>query len=79
MRVDEGPGARVLLSGRAYHEEAGGGYAERAAATALAALTALSDEERARNYTAGCYALLHTSIVEVRRLTSALFKRAACR
>ena len=60
VSVDEGPGARVLLSGRAYHEGAGGGNAKRAAATALAALTAMSDEERARNYTAGCYALLHT-------------------
>jgi ATP/maltotriose-dependent transcriptional regulator MalT len=38
----------------------GGGDAERAAATALAALTAMSDEERARNYTAGAYTLLHT-------------------
>jgi tetratricopeptide (TPR) repeat protein len=60
VSVDEGPGARVLLSGRAYHEGVGGGNAERAAATALAALTAMSDEERARNYTAGCYVLLHT-------------------
>jgi tetratricopeptide (TPR) repeat protein len=60
VSLDEGPGARVLLSGRAYHEGAGGGDAERAAATALAALTAMSDEERARNYTGGCYALLHT-------------------
>ena len=50
----------MLLAGRAYHEAAGGGDAERAAATALAALTAMSDEERARNYTGGAYALLHT-------------------
>ena len=60
VSLDEGPGARVLLSGRAYHEGAAGGDADRAAATALAALTAMSDQERARNYTAGCYALLHT-------------------
>jgi DNA-binding CsgD family transcriptional regulator len=60
VSMDEGPGARVLLSGQAYHETAGGGDAERAAATALAALTAMSDEERARNYTAGAYALLRT-------------------
>ena len=60
VSLDEGPGARVLLSGWAYHECAGGGDAERAAATALAALTAMSDEERARNYTGGCYALLYT-------------------
>jgi class 3 adenylate cyclase/DNA-binding CsgD family transcriptional regulator len=60
VSLDEGPGARVLLSGQAYHEGAGGGDAERAAATALAALTAMSDEERARNYTAGAYVLLYT-------------------
>ena len=60
VAVDEGPGARVLLCGQAYHETAAGGDAERAAATALAALTAMSDEERARNYTAGAYALLRT-------------------
>ena len=58
--VDQGPGARVLLSAQAYHEAAAGGDADRAAATALAALTAMSDEERARNYTAGSYALLRT-------------------
>jgi DNA-binding CsgD family transcriptional regulator len=60
VSIDEGPGARVLLSGQAYHEAAGGGDAERAAAKALAALTAMPDEERARNYTAGSYALLRT-------------------
>jgi DNA-binding CsgD family transcriptional regulator len=60
VTVDDGPGARVLLSGQAYHEAAAGGDAERAAATALAALTAMSHEERARNYTAGSYALLRT-------------------
>ena len=50
MSLDEGPGVRVLIAGQAYHEAAGGGDAEQAAATALAALTAMSDEERARNY-----------------------------
>ena len=64
VSVDEGPGARVLLCGRAYHEAAGGGDAERAAATALAGLTAMSDEERARNYTGGAYVLLHTDRLE---------------
>jgi DNA-binding CsgD family transcriptional regulator len=64
VSLDEGPGARVLLAGRAYHACAGGGDAERAAATALAALTAMSDEERARNYTGGAYALLHTDRLE---------------
>ena len=60
VSLDEGPGARVLIAGRAYHEAAGGGDAERAAASALAALEAMSDEERARNYTGGAYALLRT-------------------
>jgi len=60
VSVADGPGARVLLSGRAYHEAAAGGDAEEAAETALAALTAMSEEERARNYTAGSYALLRT-------------------
>ncbi|HET8529175.1 MAG TPA: AAA family ATPase [Gaiellaceae bacterium] len=60
VSVDDGPGARVLLAGRAYHETAAGGDAGHAAATALAALTAMPDEERARNYTAGAYALLRT-------------------
>jgi class 3 adenylate cyclase/DNA-binding CsgD family transcriptional regulator len=60
VSVDEGPGARVLLTGQAYHETATGGDADHAGETALAALTAMSDEERARNYTAGSYALLRT-------------------
>lgn len=64
LSVDEGPGARVLLSGQAYHETAAGGDAENAAETALAALNAMSDEERARNYTAGAYALLRTDRLE---------------
>lgn len=64
VSVDEGPGARVLLCGQAYHETAAGGDAEEAAATALAALTAMSNEERARNYTAGSYALLRTDRLE---------------
>ena len=60
VSLDEGPGARVLVCGQAYHEAVGGGDAEHAAATAYAGLTAMSDEERARNYTGGIYALLHT-------------------
>ena len=60
VSLDEGPGARVLLCAQAYHEAAAGGDAERVATTALAALTAMSDEERARNYTGGSYALLRT-------------------
>jgi class 3 adenylate cyclase/DNA-binding CsgD family transcriptional regulator len=74
LSVDEGPGARMLLGAKAYHEAAGGGDAERAAATALAALTAMSDEERARNYTGGAYALLHTDRLDdgVRLIDAAL-------
>jgi class 3 adenylate cyclase/DNA-binding CsgD family transcriptional regulator len=74
LSVDEGPGARMLLGAKAYHEAAGGGDAEHAAATALAALTAMSDEERARNYTGGAYALLHTDRLDdgVRLLDAAL-------
>src|SRR5581483_12443112 len=60
VSVDDGPGARFLLCAQAYHEAVGGGDAAHAAATALAGLTAMSDEERARNYTGGAYALLHT-------------------
>jgi class 3 adenylate cyclase/DNA-binding CsgD family transcriptional regulator len=60
LSLDDGPGARTLIAGRAYHEAVGGGDADHAAATALAALTAMSDEERARNYTGGAYALLYT-------------------
>ena len=60
LSLDEGPGARVLIAGQAYHEAAGGGDAERTAAGALAALETMSDEERARNYTGGAYALLRT-------------------
>jgi class 3 adenylate cyclase/DNA-binding CsgD family transcriptional regulator len=74
LSVDEGPGARMLLGAQAYHEAAGGGDAEHAAATALVALTAMSDEERARNYTGGAYALLHTDRLDdgVRLLDAAL-------
>jgi class 3 adenylate cyclase/DNA-binding CsgD family transcriptional regulator len=64
VSVDEGPGARVLLTAQAYHEAAAGGDADRAGETALRALTAMSDEERARNYTAGSYALLRTDRLE---------------
>jgi DNA-binding CsgD family transcriptional regulator len=65
VSVEAGPGARVLLTGQAYHEAAAlGGNPDRAAATALDALTAMSDEERARNYTAGAYALLRTDRIE---------------
>jgi DNA-binding CsgD family transcriptional regulator len=59
VSLDEGPGARVLICGQAYHEAVGGGDCEHAAETALAGLTAMSDEERARNYTGGAYALLY--------------------
>lgn len=61
VSLDDGPGARVLIAGRAYHEAASGdGDADRAAVTAVAALEAMSDEERAQNYTGGAYTLLRT-------------------
>jgi DNA-binding CsgD family transcriptional regulator len=60
VSLDDGPGARVLIAGQAYHVAAAGGDADRAAATALAALEAMPDEERAQNYTAGAYTLLRT-------------------
>lgn len=74
VSVDDGPGARVLLSGQAYHEAAAGGDAERAAATALEALTAMPEEERAHNYTAGSYVLLRTDRLDegVRLLDSTI-------
>jgi ATP/maltotriose-dependent transcriptional regulator MalT len=72
--LDEGPGARILIAGRAYHEAVGGGNAEHAATTALAALTAMPDEERARNYTGGAYTLLHADRLDdgIRLLDAAL-------
>jgi DNA-binding CsgD family transcriptional regulator len=53
-----------LIAGQAYHIAAAGGDAGSAAASALEALTAMSDEERARNYTAGAYALLRTDRID---------------
>jgi ATP/maltotriose-dependent transcriptional regulator MalT len=64
VSADEGVGARLLLSGQAYHEGAGGGDAERTATRALDALTAMPDDERVRNYVAGSYALLYTDRLE---------------
>ena len=64
VSLDEGPGARVLIAGKGYHAAVGGGDAEDAAAAALAGLTAMSDEERARHYTGGAYALLHCDRLE---------------
>jgi DNA-binding CsgD family transcriptional regulator/tetratricopeptide (TPR) repeat protein len=61
VSLDDGPGARLLLAGRAYHEAASGaGDADSAADAALAALEAMSHEERAQNYTGGVYTLLRT-------------------
>jgi DNA-binding CsgD family transcriptional regulator len=74
VSAHEGIGARLLLSAQAYHECVGGGDAERAATRALEALTAMPDDERARNYVAGSYALLYTDRLEegVQLLGSAL-------
>jgi DNA-binding CsgD family transcriptional regulator len=65
ISLDDGPGARVLLAGRAYHEAASGeGDAVSAADAAHAALEAMSHEERAQNYTGGAYTLLRTDRLE---------------
>jgi DNA-binding CsgD family transcriptional regulator len=74
VSADEGVGARLLLGGQAYHEGAGGGDAGRTAVRALEALTAMSDDERARNYVGGSYALLYTDRLEegVKLLDAAL-------
>jgi DNA-binding CsgD family transcriptional regulator len=58
VAAGDGPGARMLLSLQAYHEGARGGNRELAASLAEQALDAMSDEERAWNYTGGSYALL---------------------
>ena len=58
VAADDGHGARMLLALQAYHEAAGGGSRARAIGRAEQALTAMGEEERAWNYTAGSYALL---------------------
>jgi DNA-binding CsgD family transcriptional regulator len=65
ISLGDGSGARLLLAGRAYHEAASGeGDADSAAETALAALEAMSHEERAQHYTGGAYTLLRTDRLE---------------
>jgi tetratricopeptide (TPR) repeat protein len=61
---EEGPGARLLLCIQAYGEGARGRDRARAIKSAAEALAAMSEEERAWNYTTGCYAMLHCDRLE---------------
>lgn len=64
VKPDEGPGARLLLCIQAYGEGARGRDRARAIEDAAQALAAMSEEERAWNYTTGCYAMLHCDRLE---------------
>jgi class 3 adenylate cyclase/DNA-binding CsgD family transcriptional regulator len=64
---EQGPGARLLLGGKAYHAGAGGGDCAEAAERAEAALAAMPVEELAWNYTTGIYTLLHTDRLDLAR------------
>ncbi|MBV9805894.1 MAG: AAA family ATPase [Solirubrobacterales bacterium] len=64
VKPEEGPGARILLCVQAYGEGARGGDRARAVELAGKALAAMSEEERAWNYTTGCYAMLHCDRLE---------------
>jgi class 3 adenylate cyclase/DNA-binding CsgD family transcriptional regulator len=65
VQPEQGRGARLLLSGKAYFAgSSGSGSRGEAAALAEAALAAMADDERAWNYTASIYALLHTDQLE---------------
>ena len=64
VKPQEGPGARLLLCIQAYGEGARGRDRARAIERAAEALAAMSEEERAWNYTTGCYAMLHCDRLE---------------
>ena len=59
VKAQEGPGARLLLCIQAYGEGARGRDRARAIERTSEALAAMSEQERAWNYTTGCYAMLH--------------------
>lgn len=63
-KPEEGAGARILLCVQAYGEGARGRDLARAIELAARALAAMSEEERAWNYTTGCYAMLHCDRLE---------------
>jgi class 3 adenylate cyclase/DNA-binding CsgD family transcriptional regulator len=58
--AEQGPGARMLLGLRAYHDATRGTNRDRAIADAEQALSAMFEEERAWSYVAGLYVLLFT-------------------
>ena len=60
VRAEQGPGARMLLGLRAYHDATRGTNRERAIADAEQALSAMFEEERAWSYVAALYVLLFT-------------------
>ena len=64
VKPEEGPGARLLLCIQAYGEGARGRDRVRAIDLAAEALAAMSEQERAWNYTTGCYAMLHCDRLE---------------
>jgi DNA-binding CsgD family transcriptional regulator len=64
VKPEEGPGARLLLCIQAYGEGARGRDRARAIGLAAGALAAMSEDERAWNYTTGCYAMLHCDRLE---------------
>ncbi len=59
VKPEEGPGARLLLCLQAYGEGARGRDRARAIELASQGLAAMGEEERAWNYTTGCYAMFH--------------------
>jgi DNA-binding CsgD family transcriptional regulator len=64
VEAEQGPGARMLLGLRAYHDATRGTNRERAIADAEQALSAMFEEERAWSYVAGLYVLLFTDRLE---------------
>ena len=64
VNPEDGPGARLLLCIQAYGEGARGRDRVRAIDLAAEGLGAMGEEERAWNYTTGCYAMLHCDRLE---------------
>ena len=64
VKPRDGPGARLLLCIQAYGEGARGRDRAAAIEHAAEALGAMGEEERAWNYTTGCYAMLHCDQLE---------------
>ena len=64
VKPQDGPGARLLLCIQAYGEGARGRDRVRAIELAAEGLGAMGEQERAWNYTTGCYAMLHCDRLE---------------